>query len=598
MSSETHHDEGDERIPNEPTGMYRPDELGDADTMFDEEQFRDFLAAKERWEDGTLDEWLERHPERKETFETLSGYERERLYTPADVERLDYGSDLGFPGDPPFTRGSYPTMYRGRHWTHRQIAGFETAEETNQRYKYLLDQGQTGLSTDFDHPTLTGYDSDDAHSEGEVGRIGVAIDTLADFEDLFEGIPLEEVSTSMTINSPAPIMLAFYVALADERGVDREALRGTIQNSIFKEFIAQKTYALPPRPNVEIVKDIVEYCTEEVPNWYWANVSGYHTREAGSTAAQEAAFTLAAGMGYVEAGIERGLDPDDFAPRMSFFFVSQTDFFEEIAKFRTVRRVWSRIMAQRYGAETDAARRMRYHIQTAGESLTAKQPMVNIVRTTIQALAAVLGGTQSLHTNGYDEALSIPSEDAMRIALRTQQVIAHESGVAETVDPLGGSYYVESATADLEERVLEYLAEIEELGDGSMKEGMLRGIENGYFEQEIVDSSYRWEKRKAEGDLKKVGVNCYTEGGDETGIELFTANPGTEVRQKERLERVKDDRDDGLVEDRLDALYEAVESGDNIMPYLVDAAKAYATEGEMMGVLRDKYGTYEDPGVF
>lgn len=599
MSSETHEtDEDDTRIPDEPIGMYDPEELSDSDSMFDEERFSEFLAAQEEWEEETLDDWLDGHPERKETFETLSGYVRERLYTPEDVEDLDYEEDLGFPGEPPFTRGAYPTMYRGRHWTHRQIAGFETAEETNERYKYLLEQGQTGLSTDFDHPTLTGYDSDDEHSEGEVGRIGVAIDTLDDFEDLFDDIPLDEVSTSMTINSPAPILLAFYVALADERGVDREKLRGTIQNSIFKEFIAQKTFALPPRPNIDIVEDVIEYCTEEVPNWYWANVSGYHTREAGGTAAQEAAFTLAAGMGYIESGINRGLDPDDFAPRMSFFFVSQTDFFEEIAKFRAARRTWARVMKERYGAETDAARRMRYHVQTAGESLTAKQPMVNIARTTIQALAAVLGGCQSLHTNGYDEALSIPSEDAMRIALRTQQVIAHESGVTDTIDPLGGSYYVEKATKDMEERILEYLAEIEEIGDGSMREGMLRGIESGYFEQEIVDASYQWEKRKAEGDLKKVGVNCYTEGGDDTEIELFQADPETEKRQKERLRRVKEERDDELVEERIEALREAVENDENIMPYLVDAAKAYATEGEMMGVLREKYGTYEDPGVF
>lgn len=599
MSSDTHEEEKEEEhVLDDLTGLYDPDELGDADSMLDEEWFEEFHAAEEHWKDEILGDWLDGHPERKEAFETLSGYERKRLYSPEDIEDLDYENDLGFPGEPPFTRGPYPTMYRGRHWTHRQIAGFETAKETNQRYKYLLDQGQTGLSTDFDHPTLTGYDSDDAHSEGEVGRIGVAIDTLDDFEDLFEDIPLDEVSTSMTINSPAPILLAFYVALADKRGVDREKLRGTIQNSIFKEFIAQKTYALPPRPNIKLVEDVIEFCTEEVPNWYWANVSGYHTREAGGTAAQEAAFTLAAGMGYVEAGIKRGLDPDDFAPRMSFFYVSQTDFFEEVAKFRTVRRIWSRIMDQRYGAETDAARRMRYHVQTAGESLTAKQPMVNIVRTTIQALAAVMGGCQSLHTNGYDEALSIPSEDAMRIALRTQQVIAQESGVADTIDPLGGSYYVESATSDLEERVLEYLAEIEELGEGSMREGMLRGIENGYFEQEIVDSSYQWEKRKAEGDLKKVGVNCYTQGGEDTDIELFQANPETEERQQNRLRQVKEKRDDAVVEECIAALRNAVETGENIMPYLVDAAKAYATEGEMMGVLRDKYGTYEDPGVF
>jgi methylmalonyl-CoA mutase N-terminal domain/subunit len=582
---------------DEADGMYDPDEMSDG-SMYDEERLEEFLEAYNEWEGGTLEEWLELHPERKETFKTLSGYERKRLYTPEDIADLDYESDLGSPGEPPFTRGAYPTMYRGRMWTHRQIAGFETAEETNKRYKYLLDQGQTGLSTDFDHPTLTGYDSDDEHSEGEVGRIGVAIDTLADVEDLFEDIPLDEVSTSMTINSPAPILLAFYVALADQRGVDREALRGTVQNSIFKEFIAQKTFALPPRPNVEIVKDVMEYCTEEIPNWYWANVSGYHTREAGSSAAQEAAFTLAAGMGYVDAGIERGLDPDDFVPRMSFFFVSQTDFFEEVAKFRAVRRIWARIMEERYDADTDAARRMRYHVQTAGESLTAKQPMVNIVRTTIQAMAAVMGGCQSLHTNGYDEALSIPSEDAMRIALRTQQVIARESGITETIDPMGGSYYVEKATKEMEERILEYLADIEEMGDGNMKEGMLQGIESGFFEQEIVDSSYDWEKRKTEGDLKKVGVNCYTEGGDTEDMDLFTADPATEERQKERLRKAKEERDDEEVEARIEALREAVENDDNIMPYLVDAAKAYATEGEMMGVLRDKYGTYDDPGVF
>ncbi|MHB9287092.1 methylmalonyl-CoA mutase [Halobacteriales archaeon Cl-PHB] len=566
--------------------------------MYDQDRLEAFMQAKGAWEDGTLGEWLEGHPERQETFKTLSGYERKRLYTPEDVADLDYEDDLGFPGEAPFTRGAYPTMYRGQLWTHRQIAGFETAEETNERYKYLLDQGQTGLSTDFDHPTLTGYDSDDSHSEGEVGRIGVAIDTLSDFEDLFEDIPLDEVSTSMTINSPAPILLAFYVALADERGVDREKLRGTIQNSIFKEFIAQKTFALPPGPNIEIVKDVMEYCTEEVPNWYWANVSGYHAREAGGSAAQEAAFTLGAGLGYVDAGIERGLDPDDFVPRMSFFFVSQTDFFEEVAKFRAVRRIWARLMEERYGVETDAARRMRYHVQTAGESLTAKQPMVNIARTTIQAMAAVMGGCQSLHTNGYDEALSIPSEDAMRIALRTQQVIAHESGIPETIDPLGGSYYVEKATKEMEERVLEYLADIEEMGDGNMKEGMLAGIDSGYFEQELVDASYEWEKRKTEGDLKKVGVNCFTEGGDDAEVDLFTADPETEDRQLKRLQQVKDERDEEAVEAKIEALRQAVEEDENIMPYLVDAAKVYATEGEMMGVLRDKYGTYEDPGVF
>ncbi len=583
-----------EGIPEEPEGFYDPG----GDGMYDEERFEEFRADRERWEAETLEPWLEDHPERKDTFKSLSGYERKRLYTPEDVEDLDYEEDLGWPGEPPFTRGPYPTMYRGRLWTRRQIAGFETAEETNERYKYLLDQGQTGLSTDFDHPTLTGYDSDDSHSEGEVGRIGVAIDTLADFEDLFEDIPLDEVSTSMTINSPAPIMLAFYVALADERGVDREKLRGTIQNSIFKEFIAQKTYALPPRPNIEIVKDVIEFCTEKVPNWYWANVSGYHTREAGGTAAQEAAFTLAQGMGYVECGLERGLDPDDFAPRMSFFYVSQSDFFEEVAKFRAVRRIWARIMKERYDAETDAARRMRYHVQTAGESLTAKEPMVNIIRTTVQAMAAVLGGCQSLHTNGYDEALSIPSEDAMRLALRTQQVLGYETGIADSIDPLGGSYQVEAMTNDMEERILGYLADVEELGEGSMKEGMLRGIETGYFEQEIVDSSYEWEQRRSAGEIKKVGINCFEQDDAEEEVDLFTADPATEQRQLDRLQKVKDERDQEAVDAALAGLQEAVDEGENIMPHLVDAAKAYATEGEMMGILREKYGTYDDPGVF
>jgi methylmalonyl-CoA mutase N-terminal domain/subunit len=585
---------GDDRLPDEPQGMY---DLDAPDRVVDDARLDRFRDAKRRWADETLDPWLDAHPERKETFETLSGVERDRLYTPADVADFDYERDLGFPGEPPYTRGAYPTMYRGRPWTRRQIAGFETAESTNQRYKYLLEQGQTGLSTDFDHPTLTGYDSDDPHARGEVGRIGVAIDSLADFEDLFDGIPLDEVSTSMTINAPAPIMLAFYVALADRRGVEREVLRGTVQNSQFKEFIAQKTYSLPPRPAVRLVQDVVEFCTEEVPNWYWVSVSGYHTREAGSTAVQEAAFTLAQGMAYVEAAIERGLDPDEFAPRMSFFFVAQTDLFEEVAKFRAARRVWARTMKERYGAETDEARRMRFHVQTAGESLTAKQPMVNIVRTTVQAMAAVLGGCQSLHTNGYDEALSIPSEDAMRIALRTQQVLAYETGLADTIDPLGGSYAVEAATDDIEERVLEYLARIEEVGGGSMREGMLRGIENGFFESEIVDASYEWERRKAGGDLKKVGVNCFTEGGDEQEVELFQADPDTERHQRERLQRVKAERDREAVEAALDALRGALDDGENVMPYLVDAAKAYATEGEMMGVFRDRWGTYQDPGV-
>lgn len=596
MSSGTS-EEDDDRLPDEPVGMYDTD-LDGHTPIFATSRLGDVRDAKDAWSAETLQPWIDQHPERKESFETLSGLPRQRVYTPADLADLDYERDLGFPGEPPYSRGPYPTMYRGRLWTRRQIAGFETAHETNERYKYLLDQGQTGLSTDFDHPTLTGYDSDDPHSTGEVGRIGVAVDTLADFEDLFDGIPLDDVSTSMTINTPGPIMLAFYVALADNRGIDRADLRGTIQFSLFKEFIAQKTYSLPPRPAIGLVKDVAEFCTTEVPNWYWANISGYHTREAGSTAVQELAFTLAQGMGYIESGIERGLDPDAFAPRMSFFFIAQTDFLEEVAKFRAARRIWARVMEDRYGASTAAAKRVRFHAQTAGSSLTSKQPMVNIIRTTVQAMAAVMGGCQSLHTNGYDEALSIPSEDAMRLALRTQQVIAHESGAADTIDPLGGSYAVEAQTDELEERALEYLARIEEMGNGSMKEGMLRGIQNGFFEQEIADASYELERRKADGDLKKVGVNCFTEGGEEGEIDLFQADPETEERQKERLRRVKERRDDEAVSAALAAIETALDEDENIMPALVEAAKAYATEGEIMGVFRDRYGTYSDPGVF
>ncbi|CAI49251.1 methylmalonyl-CoA mutase subunit A [Natronomonas pharaonis DSM 2160] len=556
--------------------------------MFDEEDLETIREERKRWASETHDD-----SERRERFATVSNREVDRLYTPADVADLDYAADLGYPGEPPYTRGVYPTMYRGRTWTMRQFAGFGTAAETNERFHYLIDEGQTGLSTAFDMPTLMGIDSDAPMSDGEVGKEGVAVDTLRDMEILFDGIDIGEVSTSFTINPSAPVIYAMYVALADRQGVPRSEIRGTLQNDMLKEFIAQKEWAVPPEPSLDIVVDTVEFAVEETPKFHPISVSGYHIREAGSTATQEAAFTLADGFAYVEACMDRGLDVDAFAPLLSFFFNSHNDIFEEVAKFRATRRVYARLLAEWYGAETDDARRLKFHTQTAGQSLTAQQPLNNIVRTTVQAMAAVLGGTQSLHTNSYDEALALPSEEAVRVALRTQQILAEESGAADIVDPLGGSFAVESLTDELESDIVDYLDEIREMGDGSIRDGVLAGIERGYFHREIQEASYEYQNRIEDGTETVVGVTDYTID-EETSPEILTVDDEVQRRQRDRLEAVKNDRDDDAVEEALAALSAAIENDDNVMPPIIDAVKAYATMGEIMGVFEDHYGAYEE----
>src|SRR6187431_251683 len=496
-------------------------------------------TAEERRRAHATDEWrrarYEQSPEREALFTTMSGLDNEPLYTPSNVE-IDYDRDLGYPGAFPFTRGVYESMYRGRPWTMRQFAGFGTAEETNQRFHYLLAHGQTGLSTAFDMPTLMGYDSDHPRSLGEVGREGVAVDTLADMEQLFEGIPLGEVTTSMTINAPAAILLAFYVLVGERQGVSRDRLGGTIQTDILKEYIAQKEWCFPIDPAMRIVTDMVEFCASELPRWHPISISGYHIREAGSTAAQELAFTLADGFAYVEAAIDRGLDIDDFAPRLSFFFNAHLDFFEEIAKYRAARRIWAREMRDRYGARNDRSLLMRFHTQTAGVSLTAQQPEVNIVRTALEAFAAVLGGTQSLHTNSFDEALALPTEDAVRIALRTQQVIAHETGVVNTIDPLGGSYFVEHLTNALEAEAYDYFARIDKLG------GVVAAIKENFFQREIADASFRYQSEVEAGQRIVVGVNRYVLD-DEPPVTILKIDPTLEQKQIDRVQALRSRRD-------------------------------------------------------
>jgi methylmalonyl-CoA mutase, N-terminal domain len=536
-------------------------------------------------------ELYEASPERQgELFSTISGLENEPLYTAEDVE-VDHDRDLGYPGVFPFTRGVYPSMYRGRLWTMRQFAGFGTAEETNERFRYLLEHGQTGLSTAFDMPTLMGYDSDHPRSLGEVGREGVAIDSLADTETLFQGIPLGEVSTSMTINSPAAMMLAFYICVAEQQGVPRAELRGTIQTDILKEYIAQKEWIFPPEPSMRLVTDMVQFCSEELPRWHPISISGYHIREAGSNAVQELAFTLANGFAYVDAAIERGLDVDDFAPRLSFFFNAHLDFFEEIAKYRAARRIWARELRDRYGAKNPRSWLMRFHTQTAGVSLTAQQPEVNIVRTALEALAAVLGGTQSLHTNSFDEALALPTENAVRLALRTQQVIAHETGVVNTIDPLGGSYYVEDLTNRLEAEAYDYFDRIEKLG------GVVPAIKENFFQREIAEASFRYQ---AEVEAKQriiVGVNRY-ELEDEP-IEILKIDPALEGQQIERVQALRARRDSAQVEAGLARLKEGAAREDvNLMPALVEAARDYATLGEMCDALREVWGVWRETPVF
>jgi methylmalonyl-CoA mutase N-terminal domain/subunit len=554
------------------------------------------MATTEPRKQTPTDAWREELydavPEREgELFTTISGIDNEPLQTPDTVE-VDYERDLGYPGAYPFTRGVYPSMYRGRLWTMRQFAGFGTAEETNARFHYLLDHGQTGLSTAFDMPTLMGYDSDHPRSLGEVGREGVAIDSLEDMETLFAGIPLGDVSTSMTINSPAAILLAFYACVGEEQGVPRERLRGTIQTDILKEYIAQKEYIFPPEPSMRLVTDMVEFCTREMPLWHPISISGYHIREAGSNAAQELAFTLADGFTYVEWAIERGLDVDEFAPRLSFFFNAHLDFFEEIAKYRAARRIWARTMRERYGAKSPRSWLMRFHTQTAGVSLTAQQPEVNIVRTAIEALAAVLGGTQSLHTNSFDEALALPTEDAVRIALRTQQVIAHETGVVSTIDPLGGSYHVEALTNELERRAYDYFDQIERLG------GVVAAIKENFFQKEIAEASFRYQAEVEARQRIVVGVNGY-ELETEQPLEILKIDPALEQKQIERVQSLRARRDSRVVEAALARLKgDAARDDRNLMHPIVEASRAYVTMGEMCDAFRDVWGTWRETPVF
>ncbi|MBO8167731.1 MAG: methylmalonyl-CoA mutase family protein [Thermoanaerobacteraceae bacterium] len=525
-------------------------------------------------------------------FVTVSQKPIKELYTPADVKDLDYQRDLGFPGEYPFTRGVQPTMYRGRLWTMRQFAGFATAEESNQRYKFLLEKGQTGLSVAFDMPTLMGYDSDHPFSEGEVGRCGVAIDSLADMEVLFDGIPLDKVSTSMTINGPAAILWAMYIATAEKQGVPSEKLRGTIQNDILKEYIAQKSWIFPPEPSMRIITDIFEYASKHVPKWNTISISGYHIREAGATAVQELAFTLADGFAYVEAGIEAGLDVDDFAPRLSFFFNSHMDFFEEIAKYRAARRIWAKRMKEKYGAKNPRSWLMRFHTQTAGCSLTAEQPENNIVRTAFEALAAVLGGTQSLHTNSMDEVLALPTEKAVQIALRTQQIIAYETGVTNTIDPLAGSYFVESLTNEMEAEAEKYFEKIERLG------GVLKAIEKGFFQQEIADAAYEYQRAIEKKERIIVGVNEYVNPDEELEIEILKIDPAVEEKQKQKVAELRRTRDNVAVQNTLSAMKKAAQSKENLIPYILDAVRAYATLGEIVQELKSVFGEYKEQPMF
>ncbi len=558
--------------------------------VFDLRQLEELEAAYTTWRDTTLKQTLARRPERRDTFTTISGRPVQRVYTPLDVRELDYLRDLGLPGQYPFTRGIHATGHRGRLWTMRMFAGFGTAEETNARYRYLLEQGQTGLSVAFDLPTLMGYDTDAPQALGEFGKCGVAVSSLQDMELLFDGIPLGEVSTSMTINSPAAMLWAFYIVAAGKQGVPAARLRGTIQNDILKEYQAQKEYIFPPEPSMRLVTDTIAYGTQHLPQWNTISISGYHIREAGSTAAQELAFTLANGFEYVRWAQRRGLDVDDFAPRLSFFFNVHNDFLEEIAKLRAARRIWAREMKQTFGARNPRAWYMRFHTQTAGVSLAAQQPEVNIVRVAIQALAAVLGGAQSLHTNSMDEALALPSEHAVTIALRTQQVIAHESGVANTVDPLGGSYYLERLTNDIEEEAHAYFRRIEDFG------GVIPAIEAGFFQQEIADAAHRFQQEVDAGERTIVGVNAYA-SDEPLRIPLLEMDPQGYERQVARLEKLRATRDNDAVRRALDALRSAAEGDANMMPYLIDAAKAFATLGEITDVLREVFGVYQERQV-
>lgn len=552
-----------------------------------EEYKKQFQEKLNAWEEKTLNPFLKQYPEQKEKFVTGSNREVKRIYTPLDIDYQNYFENIGFPGDYPFTRGVQPTMYRGKYWTMRQYAGFGTAKESNERYKFLLSQGTTGLSVAFDLPTQIGYDSDDPHSEGEVGRVGVAIDTLADMEILFDGIPLDKVSTSMTINAPAAILLAMYIVVAEKNGVSRDKLSGTVQNDILKEYIARGTYIFPPKPSMRLVTNIFEFCSKEVPRWNTISISGYHIREAGSTAAQEIGFTLANAIAYVQAAIDAGLDVDSFAQRLSFFFNSHNDLFEEVAKFRAARRLWAKIMKERFKAKDKRSMMLRFHTQTAGSSLTAQQPDNNIIRTTIQALAAVVGGTQSLHTNAKDEALALPTKDSAQVALRTQQIIAYESGVINTIDPLAGSYYVEALTDELEKEALEYIQKIDELG------GSPSAIEVGYIQKEIQKSAYTYQKDIESGNRIIVGVNKFVIDEEETP-EILRINPEIEKKQIEFVQKVKAERSIALVNEKLSRLKKAAQGYENLLPFIIDAVRVYASLGEICNTLREVFGEYKE----
>ncbi|QLD86560.1 methylmalonyl-CoA mutase family protein [Natronomonas halophila] len=554
--------------------------------MFDPDDLEAIQEGHEDWKDDTYGPTVERFGERKEEFTTDTGGQQvDPLYTPADVADLDYEEDIGFPGEEPYTRGVYSTMHRGRLWTMRQYAGMGTASETNERFNYLMDEGQTGLSMAFDLPTQMGYDSDSAMAEGEVGKAGVAIDSLDDMETVFDGIPLDEVSTSMTINAPASVLLAMYIAVGDKQGVDREELRGTIQNDILKEYIARNTYIFPPEPSMRIITDIFEFCADEVPNFNTISISGYHIREAGATAAQELAFTLGDGLEYVEAALDAGLDVDEFAPQLSFFFNAHNNILEEVAKFRAARRMWYKMMDERFDAEKPASKQLKFHTQTAGSTLTAQQVENNVVRVAYQALAAVLGGTQSLHTNGKDEALSLPTEQSVRTALRTQQILAHESGAADTIDPLAGSYYVEALTDELETEAFEILDEVEERG------GMRKAVENEYVQGQIQDVAFERQREIESGERIIVGVNEY-QVDEEPKEDIEEVSEEEQRQQRERVQQLREDRDSEAVEAALADLKEAAEGDENVMPYIVDAVKAYATTGEICNALRDVFGEY------
>jgi len=557
--------------------------------MFKEDQLKKVEEEKKKWTED-FSKILCETPERIPRFSTVSDLEIKGLYTPDDIKDIDYSRDIGFPGIYPFTRGVQPSMYRGRLWTMRMFSGLGGPEETNKRFHYLLDHGETGLSIAFHYPTLMGYDSDSPMARGEIGKCGVAIDTLKDMEILFEGIPLDKVTTSMTINPPASILLAMYIVVAEKQGVSKREIGGTIQNDMLKEFVAQKTFMLPPRSSLRIIVDTIEYCTKEVPRWNTISISGYHIREAGATAVQELAFTLADGIAYVEAATERGLNVDDFAPRLSFFFDSHIDFFEEIAKFRAARRMWAKIMRERFMAENPRSWILRFHTQTAGCSLTAQQPFNNIVRTAYEALAAVLGGTQSLHTNSLDETYAIPTEEAVTIALRTQQILAEETGVANTIDPLAGSYFVETLTRRVEDEASDYIRKIDEMG------GMVAAIERGYPQMEIAESAYRYQRQVDSGEKVIVGVNKHVT--DHPPITIWRMRPDIEERQLRRLREVKQTRNPAKVKECLDQIRKASQDGENLMPHIINAVREYATIQEICDVWRDVFGRYSDPGYF